>query len=191
MLIKELTCSLCKQVVGTLGYAAPDYIQTGRLTAKSDVWSYGIFLYELITGRRPFDRNRPKGEQNLLEWVRPHLSSFKKFQLILDPRLEGKYSPKSAQKLAAIANRCLIRQAKSRPRMSDVLMMVDKIVETTEIGSPPRPIIVTALNNDPALKDAKQISKREYLKRRFIKPILGENGRLARGIWRPKPVSTH
>ncbi|KAL2533631.1 Protein kinase superfamily protein [Abeliophyllum distichum] len=80
-------------VVGTLGYAAPEYVQTGHLTYKSDVWSYGVFLYELITGRRPLDRNRPRNEQKLLEWVKPHLSDAKKFRLILDPKLEGTGDP--------------------------------------------------------------------------------------------------
>ncbi|XP_031091451.1 serine/threonine-protein kinase PCRK1-like [Ipomoea triloba] len=117
-------------VVGTVGYAAPEYIQTGRLTAKSDVWSYGVFLYELITGRRPMDRNRPKNEQKLLHWVRPHITQdLSKFEKILDPRLEGKYSIKSAQKLAAIANRCLLKHPKNRPKMSRVLEMVNRVVE--------------------------------------------------------------
>ncbi|GAV75813.1 Pkinase domain-containing protein [Cephalotus follicularis] len=127
-------------VVGTMGYAAPEYIQTGRLTYASDVWSYGVFLYELITGRRPLDRNRPKSEQNLLEWVKPYLSDVKKFKRILDPRLEGKYPIKSAQRLAIVANRCLVRNPKSRPQMSKVLEMVNSIADTstgTEI--PPNP----------------------------------------------------
>ncbi|KAH7855753.1 hypothetical protein Vadar_028452 [Vaccinium darrowii] len=120
-------------VMGTVGYAAPEYIQTGRLTAKSDVWSYGVFLYELITGRCPVDLNRPKNEQKLLEWVRTHLSDVKKFELILDPRLNGRYSLKSAQKLAAIANRCLVRHPKLRPKMSEVLEMVTRVVEKSRI----------------------------------------------------------
>nr|XP_048334487.1 serine/threonine-protein kinase PCRK1-like [Ziziphus jujuba var. spinosa] len=90
-------------VVGTMGYAAPEYLQTGRLTYKNDVWSYGVFLYELITGRRPIDKSRPKSEQKLLDWVRPHLSDSKKFRLIIDPRLEGKYPLKSVQKLPMLA----------------------------------------------------------------------------------------
>ncbi|KAB2622374.1 receptor-like protein kinase [Pyrus ussuriensis x Pyrus communis] len=116
-------------VVGTMGYAAPEYIQTGRLTSKNDVWSYGVFLYELITGRRPLDRNRPKSEQKLLEWVKPYLSDVKKFRLIIDPKLEGKYPLKSAQRLAIVANKCLVRLPKNRPKMSKVLEMVNQIIE--------------------------------------------------------------
>ncbi|CAN6576595.1 unnamed protein product [Malus baccata var. baccata] len=118
-------------VVGTMGYAAPEYIQTGRLTSKNDVWSYGVFLYELITGRRPLDRNRPKSEQNLLDWVKPYLSDVKKFRLIIDPKLEGKYPLKSAQKLAIVANRCLVKLPKNRPKMSEVLEMVNQIIEAS------------------------------------------------------------
>uniref|UniRef100_A0A5B6Z7I7 non-specific serine/threonine protein kinase n=1 Tax=Davidia involucrata TaxID=16924 RepID=A0A5B6Z7I7_DAVIN len=171
-------------VVGTVGYAAPEYIQTGRLTSKSDVWSYGVFLYELITGRRPLDRSRPKNEQKLLEWVRPHISDMKKFQLILDPRLDGKYSLNSAQKLAAIANRCLVRHPKRRPKMSEVLEMINRIVEATEVGSPQTP------TKSFTQKDANERSIRGGLKRRFVDPIIGENRWLIWRTWRPKLVRT-
>uniref|UniRef100_A0A2P2M5M2 non-specific serine/threonine protein kinase n=1 Tax=Rhizophora mucronata TaxID=61149 RepID=A0A2P2M5M2_RHIMU len=157
-------------VAGTIGYAAPEYANTGHLTSKSDVWSYGVFLFELITGRRPLDQNRPKKEQKLLEWVRPHLSDSKKFRLILDPMLEGKYSLGSAQKLAVVANQCLARQAKARPKMSEVLEMVSKIVNVTEIGSPPAPPPMKSL----ASKDAPEISRRKHIKRMFKKPFIRE-----------------
>ncbi|KAJ0841571.1 putative protein kinase RLK-Pelle-RLCK-VIIa-2 family [Helianthus annuus] len=136
---KEGYTHVTTAVVGTMGYSSPEYIQTGRLTTKNDVWSYGVFLYELITGRRPFDRNRPTEEQKLLEWVRPFLD-VKNFPLIVDTRLEGKYPLKSALKLSLIANKCLSRNPKSRPRMSEVLEMVNRLVavesETTDPGSP-------------------------------------------------------
>ncbi|BFG22418.1 hypothetical protein CerSpe_086920 [Prunus speciosa] len=173
-------------VVGTVGYAAPEYIQTGHLTSKSDVWSYGVFLYELITGRRPVDRNRPKNEQKLLEWVRPHLSSDpKKFQLILDPRLEGKYSLKAAQKLAAVASRCLVRQPRSRPKMSEVVEMLNRIMETTDMGSPELP-----LKGVDSKDEFYRESKREVLRRMFVDPLIGENGCLNWRTWRPKLVNT-
>lgn len=171
-------------VVGTIGYAAPEYIQTGHLTTKSDVWSYGIFLYELITGRRPLERNRPKNEQKLLEWVKPNLSDIKKFQTILDPRLEGKYSLKSAQRLASVANRCLVRHPKGRPKMSEVLAMVNRIVEAMETGSPKAPLRSVAKN------DELEKSRKERFKRRFVDPITGETGWLVCWTWRPKLVKT-
>lgn len=173
------------QIVGTIGYAAPEYLQTGRLTAKIDVWSYGVFLYELITGRRPLDRNRPKGEQKLLEWVRQHLSDLKKFELILDPRLEGKYSIKAAHKLAAVANRCLVRKAAVRPKMSEVLEMVNQIVEGGGLESPQLPLKSSTSNSDS------EGSKSEPLRRRIMNPFIGENGCcLICLAWRPKIVRT-
>ncbi|XP_047334663.1 serine/threonine-protein kinase PCRK1-like [Impatiens glandulifera] len=128
-------------VVGTLGYAAPEYMQTGRLTSKSDVWGYGVFLYELITGRRPLDRSRPSSEQKLLVWIRPYVQDSKKFHKILDQRLDWKYSLKSAQKLANVANRCLNSQSKSRPKMSQVLKMVNEILEYSKGANNPQRMI--------------------------------------------------
>ncbi|ESQ52588.1 hypothetical protein EUTSA_v10016674mg [Eutrema salsugineum] len=172
-------------VVGTIGYAAPEYIQTGHLTAKSDVWSYGIFLYELITGRRPFDRNRPRNEQNILEWIRPHLSDIKKFKMIIDPRLEGNYYLKSVLKLAAVANRCLMVKAKSRPTMSQVSEMLDRIVETSDEVSPALPLMKSLTP-----KDAFEASRRERVKRRFVELLIGVNGCPNLPTWSPKLVTS-
>ncbi|XP_073149286.1 serine/threonine-protein kinase PCRK1 [Henckelia pumila] len=120
-------------VVGTVGYAAPEYIHTGRLTTKSDVWSFGVVLYELITGRRVLERNLPRGEQKLLEWVRPYVSDPKKFHLILDQRLEGQYSMKSAQKLASLANKCLMKHPRSRPKMSEIIEMLGSMINEASL----------------------------------------------------------
>lgn len=153
-----------------MGYAAPEYVQTGRLTSKSDVWSYGVFIYELITGRRPFDRNRPKSEQKLLSWVKPFLSDIKKFNLILDPRLEGNYHLKSVQRLAIVANRCLVRNPKSRPKMSEVLEMVNQIVDAPRETGSPQPPVKRLLSIETS-----QIT--ELKKKRNIKDLrIGEGG---------------
>lgn len=50
-------------------YLAPEYASTGKLTEKSDVFSFGVVLLELITGRKPVDSSQPLGDESLVEWV--------------------------------------------------------------------------------------------------------------------------
>ncbi|KAL5725039.1 Serine/threonine-protein kinase pbl34 [Ranunculus cassubicifolius] len=109
------------RVMGTYGYAAPEYVMTGHLTSRSDVYSFGVVLLEMLTGRRSMDKNRPNGEHNLVEWARPHLGERRRFYRLIDPRLEGHFSIKGAQKAAQLAHHCLSRDPKARPRMSEVV----------------------------------------------------------------------
>lgn len=109
------------RVMGTYGYAAPEYVMTGHLTAKSDVYSFGVVLLEMLTGRRSMDKNRPNGEHNLVEWARPYLGERRRFYRLLDPRLEGRFSIKGAQKAVQLATHCLSRDPKARPLMSEVV----------------------------------------------------------------------
>lgn len=57
------------RVMGTYGYCAPEYAMSGKLTLKSDIYSFGMVLLELITGRKAIDSNRKTGDQNLIVWV--------------------------------------------------------------------------------------------------------------------------
>lgn len=169
-----------------MGYASPEYLQTGRLTSKNDVWSYGVFLYELITGRRPLDRNRPRSEQKLLEWVKPYLSDVKKFKLIVDPRLEGKNLVKSARQLAVVANRCLVRQAKSRPKMSEVLQMVNRIVEVSNENADNVRLPTVSLMTVKSSRD----DDRGKGKRTLVDLRGGEDGWSIHKMWGSSRIST-
>ncbi|GJZ40412.1 probable serine/threonine-protein kinase PBL19 [Tanacetum coccineum] len=115
-------------VVGTKGYAAPEYVQTGRLTAKIDVWSYGIFLKELITGRRPVAQKTPGNKPECMRWVCCS-AGVGKSKPVVDPRLEGRYSERSVQKVSSIADKCLIKDPKLRPTMSEVLNMLNEAIQ--------------------------------------------------------------
>ncbi|KAK2650877.1 hypothetical protein Ddye_018366 [Dipteronia dyeriana] len=123
-------------VVGTYGYAAPDYVETGHLTSRSDVWSFGVVLYEILTGRRSLERNRPKAEQKLLEWVKEYPVDSKKFSLMMDQRLENEYSINAARKIARLADICLSRSAKDRPKMSQVVERLKQIMQISDEGNP-------------------------------------------------------
>nr|GMD38643.1 serine/threonine-protein kinase PCRK1 isoform X2 [Ipomoea batatas] len=89
-----------------------------------------LLVYEYLANRSVQDRLSSRFLSPLPWSARPHITQdLSKFEKILDPRLEGKYSIKSAQKLAAIANRCLLKHPKNRPKMSRVLEMVNRVVE--------------------------------------------------------------
>nr|KYP65821.1 hypothetical protein KK1_012089 [Cajanus cajan] len=123
------------RVMGTYGYAAPEYVMTGHLTSKSDVYSFGVVLLEMLTGRRSMDKHRPNGEHNLVEWARPHLGERRRFYRLIDPRLEGHFSIKGAQKAAQLAAHCLSRDPKARPLMSEVVEALKPLPNLKDMAS--------------------------------------------------------
>jgi len=155
--------------MGTYGYAAPDYIETGHLTAKSDVWSFGVVLYEMLTGRRSMERNRPKPEKKLLEWVKQYPADSKKFDTIIDQRLQGEYCMNGARKLAKLADHCLRKSAKDRPTMSQVVERLKQIMEDSDEEQPADDRRVEVSENDAAEAEVKanQLGSSELWKRRM------------------------
>ncbi|CAI0436457.1 unnamed protein product [Linum tenue] len=113
------------RVMGTYGYCAPEYALTGQLTSKSDVYSFGVVFLEIITGRRVIDNSRPTEEQNLVTWASPLLKDRKKFDLLADPLLEGKYHQKGLHQALAVAAMCLQEEDTTRPLMSDVVTALE------------------------------------------------------------------
>ncbi|XP_057792355.1 probable serine/threonine-protein kinase PBL7 [Salvia miltiorrhiza] len=117
------------RVLGTQGYVAPEYALTGHLTTKSDVYSYGVVLLELLTGRVPVDMKRPPGEGVLVSWALPHLTDRDKVGEIMDPALEGQHSRKEVIQVAAIAAMCVQPEADYRPLMADVVQSLVPLVK--------------------------------------------------------------
>lgn len=115
------------RVMGTYGYAAPEYLATGHLTTKSDVYSFGVVLLEMLSGRRAIDKNRPSGEHKLVEWSKPYLANKRKVYRIMDNRLEGQYTMDTAQKVANVALRCISLEPKLRPKMEDVVKELEQL----------------------------------------------------------------
>ncbi|KAJ4820442.1 Protein kinase superfamily protein [Rhynchospora pubera] len=165
------------RVMGTHGYAAPEYIMTGHLTAKSDVYSYGVVLLEILTGRRAVDKTRPTREQNLVEWARPSLNNSQKLARLMDPSLDGQYSTKAAQKAAAVAYQCLSHNPKSRPQMSAVVEALEPLLGFDDI--PPGPFVYTAPQIDDKENENSSVNKSDSVKgnrNRSLSRCRDENG---------------
>ncbi|KAF3434866.1 hypothetical protein FNV43_RR21953 [Rhamnella rubrinervis] len=126
------------RVMGTYGYAAPEYVATGHLYVKSDVYGFGIVLIEILTGLRALDTNRPSGKHNLVDWIKPFLSEKRKLKNIIDSRLEGKYPSKAAFHMAGLALKCIESEQKHRPSMKDVVETLEWIETVAEKPREPR-----------------------------------------------------
>lgn len=125
------------RVIGTFGYLAPEYAQSGQITEKADVYSFGVVLVELLTGRKAVDLARPKGQQCLTEWARPLLEESAIKELI-DPRLGNRYSEQEVYWLMHAASLCIRRDPHSRPRMSQVLRVLegDMFMDSSALCTP-------------------------------------------------------
>ncbi|KAJ9692102.1 hypothetical protein PVL29_011271 [Vitis rotundifolia] len=125
------------RVIGTFGYLAPEYAQSGQITEKADVYSFGVVLVELVTGRKAVDLNRPKGQQCLTEWARPLLEEYAIDELV-DPRLGNRYSEQEVYCMLHAASLCIRRDPHARPRMSQVLRILegDMVMDSNYMATP-------------------------------------------------------
>ncbi|MBA0808167.1 hypothetical protein Gohar_023924, partial [Gossypium harknessii] len=112
------------RVMGTFGYVAPEYASTGMLNERSDVYSFGILLMELISGRNPVDYSRPQGEVNLVEWLKAMVTN-RNAEGVLDPRLPEKPSSRALKRALLVALRCVDPNAQKRPKMGHVIHMLE------------------------------------------------------------------
>nr|KAJ0200896.1 hypothetical protein LSAT_V11C600319040 [Lactuca sativa] len=131
------------RVVGTSGYAAPEYVATGHLTQKNDIYSFGVVLLELLSGRRAIADERAGGvEETLVEWVKPFLLDNRGVFRIMDTRLGGRYPKKGAQAVAALALKCLRNDPKNRPTMDEVVASLEEIMNMSKnIAETSSPVI--------------------------------------------------
>ncbi|CAI9763337.1 unnamed protein product [Fraxinus pennsylvanica] len=134
----DLETHVSTRVMGTFGYLAPEYASTGKLTEKSDIFSFGVVLLEIITGRKPVDTSQPLGDESLVEWARPLLTQAietESFEEIVDPRLEKNFVASEMFCMIEAAAACVRHLASKRPRMSQVVRALETMEELTDLNN--------------------------------------------------------
>ncbi|KAK8471920.1 hypothetical protein PHAVU_002G069801 [Phaseolus vulgaris] len=131
-MLRSSVCRCCPVQHSAGWYVAPEYAMTGHLLVKSDVYSYGVVLLELLTGRKPVDMSQPQGQENLVTWARPMLTSREGLEQLVDPSLAGSYNFDDMAKVAAIASMCVHTEVTQRPFMGEVVQALKLIYNDTD-----------------------------------------------------------
>ncbi|KAG2637794.1 hypothetical protein PVAP13_2NG544200 [Panicum virgatum] len=108
------------EVRGTAGYLDPEYYSTQVLSTRSDVFSFGVVLLEIVTGREPLDVKRPRDEWSLVEWAKPYIREYK-IEEMVDPGIKGQYCSEAMWRVLEVASVCTEPFSTFRPSMEDIL----------------------------------------------------------------------
>lgn len=112
------------RVMGTFGYVAPEYANSGLLNEKSDVYSFGVVLLEAITGRDPVDYGRPADEVNLVDWLKMMVGN-RRSEEVVDPNIGTRPSRTALKRALLTALRCVDPDSDKRLTMGEVVRMLE------------------------------------------------------------------
>ncbi|XP_021906073.1 probable L-type lectin-domain containing receptor kinase S.7 [Carica papaya] len=120
---------------GTMGYLAPEYLQYGKATEKTDVFSYGVVILEVACGRRPIEREGNSQKMvNLVDWVWGWNAQGRIVEAC-DKRLNGEFEEEEMKKLLLVGLSCVHPDSRERPAMRKVLQILNNEAEPVIVPS--------------------------------------------------------
>ncbi|KAJ0983391.1 hypothetical protein J5N97_011646 [Dioscorea zingiberensis] len=132
----DQTGGTTSRVVGTFGYMAPEYAMRGQFSAKSDIFSFGVLVLEILTGRKNSNFLETEQAEDLLSYVWEHWTRGT-ISEILDPSLGDRWPRSEALRCIQIGLLCVQEDPASRPSMSMVGLMLNSYSVSLQAPSKP------------------------------------------------------
>ncbi|PIN02859.1 Serine/threonine protein kinase [Handroanthus impetiginosus] len=147
--------SIATKLAGTFGYLAPEYAVTGRVSTKIDVFSFGVILMEMITGRKALDESLPDDSQHLVPWFRRMHINKDTFYKAIDPTIDlDEETFASISTVAELAGHCSAREPYQRPDMGHAVNVLSSLAELWKPSEPADPEDMYGIDYDMTLPQA-------------------------------------
>ncbi|XWS40552.1 hypothetical protein CRYUN_Cryun17cG0005200 [Craigia yunnanensis] len=156
------------RIMGTHGYCAPEYLTSGQLTMKSDIFSFGVVLLELITGRKAFDSSRAREERLLVDWVQSMLEDGMNILNLVDPLLRCQFPKSTLKKALEVAFMCIQENANSRPSISDVVLALDYLTSHPYNPNKAKRVSVKGPESNDSPKETTRMLDRDFDRERAV-----------------------
>ncbi|KQK15568.1 hypothetical protein BRADI_1g23730v3 [Brachypodium distachyon] len=112
-------------VVGTMGYLAPELLRTGKATPATDIFAFGVFLLEVVCGRRPVESEKHGNKMVLIDWVLEHHRNGSILDTV-DPGLMGKFDIQEVTIVLKLGLLCAHPSPNTRPSARKVMQYLDR-----------------------------------------------------------------
>ncbi|KAL7604797.1 hypothetical protein Lser_V15G17761 [Lactuca serriola] len=134
-LIHPYNTHVTTELVGTLGYIPPEYSQSWIATLRGDIYSFGVVMLELLTGKRPMEIFRPKASRELVVWVN-QLRREGKQDEVFDTLLKGKGFEEEMLQVLDVACMCVNVNPLKRPSIKEVVDWLHNVEFNNQIPKP-------------------------------------------------------
>ncbi|GFY96277.1 STRUBBELIG-receptor family 2 [Actinidia rufa] len=132
-----------EMAIGDTGYVAPECVQHGSDSIKGDIYTFGVLLLELLTGKKPFDGLRLREGQSLVKWASSRLHDNESWEKMADPSIKRSLSSRALSRFADIVSLCVQPEKEFRPPMSEIVESLTSLIHKVDTGRSP-----AAANNE-------------------------------------------